>query len=354
MKKILKLQPIAIGSLPHKNVSDAMDIVRQNFSQIPFFPQLANHNPKEDMMIQFLEGFLTYKSDEKFCIDCESEEFFTSLEEFFNDYEEIIEDINSPKLEKYSITSEASSTFEDFEKIIKKTKPNFAKGQIIGAFTLAAALQTNNAQAVIFDDTLRDIVVKHLSLKALWIIKHIKEANSETVPIIFTDEPSVSQIGTSAYITIKEDDIVVMLKEISDVIKSHNSLSAIHCCGKCDWRIPIKSGVDIINFDAYSFMDNFLAYGNEVAEFLNNGGKIAWGLVPTLGDEILEKLTINDLVRKFMTGVNNLTKYGIDEKLIIDNSLITSSCGAGSLSEKYAQKAMSLIKELSEKLKEKY
>ena len=62
----------------------------------------------------------------------------------------------------------------------------------------------------------------------------------------------------------------------------------------------------------------------------------------------------NDLEEKFITGVKNLTKLGIDEKLVIDNSLITSSCGAGSLSEKYAQKAMDLINELAQKLKERF
>ena len=165
------------------------------------------------------------------------------------------------------------------------------------------------------------------------------------------DEPSVSQIGSSAYLTISENEVISMIREISDVIKSHNALSAIHCCGKCDWRIPIKTGVNIINFDAYTYGENFKAYHKEISKFLNNGGKIAWGFVPTLDGTILQKLTVDDLVQKFHNSVNYLTKNGIDEKLIIDNSLITSSCGAGGLSIKDAELAMSLVKELSDRLK---
>ncbi len=52
------------------------------------------------------------------------------------------------------------------------------------------------------------------------------------------DEPSVSQLGTSAYLTISEEEVVSMFAEISDLIKANGGISAIHCCGKCDWRIP--------------------------------------------------------------------------------------------------------------------
>ncbi len=353
MENNLKLQPIGIGSLPHKNPDEAMRVVARNFSQIPFFPQLANISKNEDMMLQFLEGLpsFSYDKSEKFVLDSESEEFLSGLEEFFADYEEIISDINSPLLEKYAITSKSSSTFDKFEQVIKENKPHYAKGQIVGAFTLCTTLKDQNGMAVIYDETLRDIVVKLLSLKVLWQIKHIKTANPDTIPIIFMDEPSVSQIGSSAYLTVSENEVISMIKEISNIIKNNGGLSAMHCCGKCDWRLPIKTGINIINFDAYAYGQNFNVYHKEILKFLNNGGKIAWGLVPTLDGAILRKLSINDLVKKFHDSVNYLTKNGINEKLIIDNSLITSSCGAGGLSIKDAELAMSLVKGLSDRLK---
>lgn len=353
MSENLKLQPLGIGSLPHSNPDDAMRVVEQNFPQIPFFPQLANISRNEDMMFQFLEGLPTFTVDysEKFILNSESEEFLLGLEEFFNDYEEIISDINSPLLEKYAITRKSSSTFEKFEQFIKENKPQYAKGQIVGPFTLCTTLNDQNSRAVIYDETLRDIIVKLLTLKVLWQIKRIKTANPDTIPIIFMDEPSVSQIGSSAYLTVSENDVISMLSEISDIIKMHGAFSSIHCCGKCDWRIPIKTGIDIINFDAYTFGQNFNVYHKEISKFLNNGGKIAWGLVPTLDGSILRNLNIDILAKKFYDSVNYLTKNGIDEKLVLDNSLITSSCGAGGLNIKDAELAMNLVKELSDKLK---
>ncbi len=352
----LKLQALAIGSLPHDNVDDAMNLVKKDFYNIPFFPQLANVSKNEDMIIQFLEGlpsFLPYNF-ENFSIDSESEKFFEDLEIFFADYEEIIENPNSEIIEKYSISENFSSAFPKFEQLIKETKPMYAKGQIVGPFTLSTTIVDKDGKCAIYDDTLREIIVKLLSLKVLWQIKHIKKANAGTVPIIFMDEPSLSQLGTSAYLTVSEKEVVGMLSEICEVIKANGGICAIHCCGKCDWTIPIKVGVDIINFDAYAFAQNLCIYSSEIKEFLLNGGKLAWGVVPTLDSAALDKINISDLISIFDDSVKYLTNKGVDEKLIIDNSLITSSCGAGSLTVNLAEKAMDLVCELSNELKKRF
>ncbi len=351
----LKLQALAIGSLPHNTVGSAMEVVKKDFSEIPFYPQLSNINRNEDMTIQFLEGLPSFlPSNESFEIDTESEKFFEDLESFFTDYEEIIADTDTEILEKYAISKEFSSTFPEFEKIIKNTKPQYAKAQIIGPFTLAAMLTDQNGINAIFDETLREIVVKLLTLKVLWQIKHIKQANSTTIPIIFMDEPTLSQLGTSAYLTISEKDVVDMLAEISEIIHQNGGISAIHCCGKCDWTILIKAKADIINFDAFAFSEHLGLFAQEIDKFLQDGGKLAWGLVPTLDVEALKNITLADLIKDFEQGIKYLTNKGIDEKLIIDNSLITSSCGAGSLSVELAQKAMDLVFELSNELRKRF
>ena len=351
----LKLQALAIGSLPHNTVESAMEVVKKDFSEIPFYPQLSNINRNEDMTIQFLEGLPSFlPSNESFEIDTESEKFFEDLESFFTDYEEIIADTDTEILEKYAISKEFSSTFPEFEKIIKNTKPQYAKAQIIGPFTLAAMLTDQNGINAIFDETLREIVVKLLTLKVLWQIKHIKQANPTTIPIIFMDEPTLSQLGTSAYLTISEKDVVDMLAEISEIIHQNGGISAIHCCGKCDWTILIKAKADIINFDAFAFSEHLGLFAQEIDKFLQDGGKLAWGLVPTLDVEALKNITLADLIKDFGQGIKYLTNKGIYEKLIIDNSLITSSCGAGSLSVELAQKAMDLVFELSNELRKRF
>lgn len=357
MAELKALECLAIGSLPHKNLDNAMKLIADCFPKIPFWAQMAKINKNEDMIIQFTEGmpsFFIEENSQKSGFNTESDEFFEELEGFFMDYEEIISDIDSDALNHYAISAEYSSTFSKFIELVNHTKPVFAKGQIVGPFTLTTTLTDNDGRCVIYDDTLKEIVIKTLSLKALWQIRQIKSTNPETTPIIFIDEPSISQLGTSAFITISQGEVTEMIKEISDLIKENGGLSAIHCCGKCDWNVPIDAGVSIINLDAYTFAQNLSVFAKKVQNFIEKGGKIAWGVVPTLDKEALETADLDLMIKKFEAAVNYLTKKGIDEKLIIENSLISPSCGAGGLTEKLAEKAMNLTKELSVSLKEKY
>ena len=349
----LKLNCLAIGSLPHDNLNKAMSLVEECFRNIPFWPQLAKVNKNEDMIIQFLENMPSFFIGKDY-LDTEYDEFFEDLEKFFMDYEEILSDVNSPALDRYEVSQEFSSSFPEFIKLIKKYKPDFAKGQIVGPFTLATTLVDKDGKCAFYDETLREIIVKTLTLKALWQIKEIKCANHDTTPIIFIDEPSISQLGTSAFVTISQDEVLAMFKEVSDVIQSAGALSAIHCCGKCDWSVPIQSGVNIINLDAYSFAQNLSLFKDDVKHFLQKGRKIAWGIVPTLDKEALEAANPEVLQQKFTDAIKFLSDKGIDEKLIIENSMISPSCGAGSLTVELAEKAMNLTNDISEILKKRY
>lgn len=358
-KSKLKLECLAIGSLPYSDLDEAMDLVKSCFSIVPFWPQLTKINKNEDMIIQFLEKMPSFFCEEesgKIYLETESDKFFEDMEQFFCDYEEIISDECDATnlLNKYAISKDYSSTFSEFLNIVNETRPYFAKGQIVGPFTLSTTLVDKSGRCAFYDDTLKEIIVKTLSLKALWQIKQIKSVSPDTIPIIFIDEPSMSQLGTSAFITISQEEVMGMIEEISHLIKMNGGMSAIHCCGKCDWSVPINSGVDIINLDAYSYSQNLSLFNKDLEKFLLEGRKIAWGVVPTLDKEALEKADLEILIDVFDKAVKYLTKKGINEKLIVDNSLITPSCGAGSLSVELALKAMNLTKQLSDNLKERY
>jgi hypothetical protein len=352
----LKLECMAIGSLPHKNPEEAMNLVKECFLDIPFWPQLTKKSKKEDMMIQYLENMPSFSLNDvgNVVLDSESDEFYSNLESFFLDYEEVVNGNDLTKLEKYGISQEYSSTFRPFLNLLNDGKYKYAKGQIVGPFTLATSLTDKNKKCAIYDETLAEIIVKTLTLKAIWQVKQMQNAALNIQPIIFIDEPSLSQIGTSAFLTISEQNVVDMLKSIVDEIHKFGGIVAIHCCGKCDWSIPIKSGIDIVNLDAVNYSKNLSLFYEDIMHLFSRGGKLAWGVVPTLDKKLLSNMSINDAVKIFEHSVNYLTEKGIDEKLIIDNSIVTPSCGAGGLTVELAEKAMQLAKELSSVLKKKY
>ena len=358
--KALTLKATAVGSLPHKNPEEAVDLIFNKFKEIPFWPQLAGVDRHEDMTVQYIQGIPGIKFDEKqskYIYDAQSDEFFTELEDFFMDYESIVNEKDFTNLEKYAITKPYTSAIPLYLEKIKNGGYSFAKCHIIGPFTWGTSLCDSEGVCAFYDETYREVLTKGLTLKAIWQIEQLKKINPEITTIMFMDEPVMSQLGTSAFITVKKEEIIEMLAEVINVIKDFGAMSAIHCCGKSDWSVLVDAGVDIINFDAFAYSKSLGAYVKDMENFLKKGGYIAWGIVPTLDKDALEKTNIEELENKFEDAVDDLVKKSkgnIERDLIIKQSFFTPSCGAGGLSMEFAQKAMSLVNEISFKLKEKY
>lgn len=346
--------PTSIGSLPHDNPEKAVELVFKYFPDIPVIGQLANVSPKEDMLSQYNEkipGIIFDETDNRWYMDQESETFFEELEEFFLDYESIVNEGNTNLLEKYAISKDYCSTLPLFLNKLKETKPAFVKGQITGPFTFGTSVVDREKKCILYDETLKEIYLKGLTLKALWLVKKFKEASPDSKPIIFMDEPTISQYGSSAFITIKKENIIGSISEITSVLQKNGVLVGIHCCGKSDWSLITESGVDILNFDGFYFGESLSLFSKEIENFLKKGGIIAWGIIPTLDVDALETVNIEILAKKFEDAKTYLVNKGVEEKLILENIIITPSCGAGSLTVEQAEKAMALTSELAAYLK---
>jgi len=308
------------------------------------------------MLSQYNEnipGIAFDEKDNRWYMDQESETFFEKLEEFFLDYESIVNDKEFDLLKKYAISEEYCSSMPFFLKKLGATKPKFVKGQITGPFTFGTSLVDREKKCIFYDETLREIAIKGLTLKALWLIKKFKEASPESTPIIFMDEPTISQYGASAFITVKKETITGVFSEITSVLRENGALVGVHCCGKTDWSLITESEIDILNFDGFYFGESLGLFSSEIENFLKKGGKIAWGIVPTLDVDALEASTVESLAMKFEEAASFLINKGIDRKLISENAFITTSCGAGSLSPEHAEKALRLTSELADFLRSK-
>jgi len=357
MKDNTSFLAATIGSLPHKDSKEAVNLVFEILKDIPVLPQLANVNRKEDMTSNLNEripGIIFDEEDNRWYMDQESETFFEELEEFYLDYESIVNEGNQELLEKYAISEKHCSAMPLFLEKLQETKPNFVKGQIIGPFTFGTSITDRDKKCIFYDETLREIMVKALTLKALWMVKKFREASPESQPIIFMDEPSVSQYGTSAFITVKKEDVVGVFKEITSILQNAGALIGIHCCGKSDWSLITESQVNILNFDGFYFAESLGLYPAEIGNFLKNGGKIAWGIVPTMDADALEASTVDSLVAKYEEAISYLLNKGFDKNLIYDSTIITPACGAGSLTVKQAERVMRLTTELADSLRVQY
>jgi len=138
-----------------------------------------------------------------------------------------------------------------------------------------------------------------------------------------------------------------------DAIHDANGLSGIHICANGDWSLALESNADILSFDAYSYFDNFILFKDAIHQFISQGRILAWGIVPTSRPEDIESETTQSLLAKWESQVDEVVSLGFSKQTIMAQSLITPSCGTGSLTLEQTQKVLTLTQELSSILKQK-
>ena len=169
--------------------------------------------------------------------------------------------------------------------------------------------------------------------------------------IVFIDEPYLAGFG-SAYTAINRQDIIQDLTELVSAIKSTGALVGVHCCGNTDWSIFTDTcGIDIINFDAFSFLDKILLYAENLKALFGRGGALCWGIAPT--QEFNAGLKPKELLKKIELGVAALEKKGLQRRIILENMLLSPACGLGTLTSDKAERIFALLAEVSGQLRQK-
>lgn len=330
-----------IGSVPYLDVDDACHRILKIFPDIPFWPQLVRRNHLEDMCIQASQGLpLLEINHEKNAIhippmgDRDSE--LTAFYEHF-----MAEDIDY-----FAVSQEYATGLYKLLELIHESPQRygpFIKGQIVGPVTLAGSVKDTTGKSALYNSEIMDTIVKGLAIKALWLV--IKMSICDKRPVIFIDEPYLSGFG-SALIPIRREEVVNSIAEIVDYLRSRtNALIGIHCCGNTDWSMIIETGVDIVSFDSFDYIDYFLLYRKEIIEFLEDFGILAWGAVPTASFN--GKETVGDLKLRLEEGLNRFSEWGIDRSAVAERSIITPACGLGTVSTDNAERICELLSSLS-------
>jgi methionine synthase II (cobalamin-independent) len=332
-----------IGSFPHKNEKEVFNLVLQNFPKIPFWPQLPKRSFLEGMVVQYSEGFPSLKLNER-----EQRVWVDTSQGFDKEVERFYQSLENRELEPFRISEDFAKgfrilkdlTLEDHRKEIE-----YIKGQITGPITFGLSLTDQERKPIFYDPTLRDILIKHLSSKAQWMEKRFNDLLPNIKTIVFFDEPSLSSYG-SAFSSLNREDVIHSLNECFDVIKG---LKGIHCCGNTDWGLLLSTGLDILSFDAYGYLKTLSLYPKELSAFLERGGILAWGIIPT--SEAILKEDAQSLIKRFKEGVKTLSKEGIDPNLL-QKAILTPSCGTASLSVPLAERVCRVTAEVSRRLRE--
>jgi hypothetical protein len=116
-----------------------------------------------------------------------------------------------------------------------------------------------------------------------------------------------------------------------------------------------------LNENAFMFVDEpglqflFSAYASSIKRFIEKGGVLVWGIVPT-GTEFFEKEGNDSLIARMESVWQTLGKKGIDIEYLLTKSQLSPAtcCLVNPDKEKTVEKAFESINRLSDVLKERY
>lgn len=327
-----------IGSVPFLDIEKTCRNILDLFPTMPFWPQFVKRSFMEDMSAQYCEGLPLVRVDEdkrtisiSTAADAEAE--LTAFYEHFlaqdTDYFAIGRN-RAPGL--YTLLEMVGQNPQKEEAL-------YIKGQSVGPVTFAAGILDTDERPLIHNTELLEAMVNGLAIKALWQVRELQKTGRK--PILFLDEPYLTGFG-SAFTSIQRHEVIQILQTVINYVRENSdALMGIHCCGNTDWPMIVEAGPDIINFDAFEFMDHFLLYPKELSGFIDNGGAIAWGIVPTAG--FTGKESVSELLERMKQGLARMCQWGITPEEISSRSLFTPACGMGSMDAGAAENVMNIL-----------
>jgi len=331
-----------IGSVPDLDVHAACLRILEACPHIPFWPQLVHRSHFENMVVQFTEGlpFIEVTGDRKALLRVPGH-MEQELLAFYDRF--LAEDVDHFALSK-TYAPGLHDMLDLIEGNPEKYGP-FIKGHTVGPVTFAAAIRDADGRNLLAYPDLSEAFVKALAIRALWQVRQLGHTGKR--PILFLDEPYLAGYG-SAFTPIQRHEVVALIREVVDYLRERSeAIIGIHCCGNTDWSMIVEAGPDILSFDAFSYLDYFFLYPGELRRFIEAGGAVAWGIVPTFG--FTGRETIESLSRRLHEALAKLHALGLDPARVARQSLLTPACGTGTMEPVAAGRVLSLLQGLSER-----
>lgn len=329
-----------IGSMPYKDPSEACRIITRFLKDIPVWPQLPNRSFKENMYAQYSEGFPGAVIEENKIYVKHAADLTRPLETLYT------ADIANDS-DKFPISPEYAAGLYEFLSL-PGISPWAVKGHVTGPVSWGLTVTDENRRSILYDDTLADAAARLLRLKASWQEKKLREISRNT--IIFVDEPYMASFG-SAFVAVSREKVIALLNEVFSGI---SGIKGIHCCGNTDWPVLLQTDTQILSFDAYNYAKSLSLYPAEVKEFLQKKkGTIAWGIIPN-ESKTLAKETIASLKDRLEEAIAPFTRNGIPFRQLLEQGLLTPSCGLASLTGEEVERVLELLTELSATIRQRH
>ncbi len=336
-----------VGSVPHKDPADLTHRLA-SLLDIPAWLQLPRRHYLENIYTQYaatLPGAFVDAEKEKAVMHTDAPDFDAQLETF---YQSVLDD----DLDHFALTRDCALGFFTLLDEFKSKPAAWVKGQVMGPISFGLTVTDQDLRASLYNEMMADALVKNMSMNSRWQVRQLKTV-AENV-ILFVDEPYMASFG-SAFISLSREQALGYMNEVYAAVHSEGALVGVHCCGNTDWGLLLASDADILNLDAYSFIENLALYPTELRTFLDRGGAVCWGIVPN-NEQILNE-TPQSLAERMRAGFKLISDRAAARGVRITaddfatRSLITPACGLGSTTVDVAERVFEVTRQMSDILK---
>ena len=310
----------SIGSLPHTDPRAAATFVLERMPRLPAAPSLPNRSGMERMVAQAAWGI-------------------GGIHVLPDGSLELADPMLDPRapLTTVGIDGEPFVGLRAFLGAVAGRRAPI-KLQLTGPVTLGIALLNLGVPAA------RAFSVAGSAVRGR--ARTLVAAAQETAPmaplVVFVDEPGLTAAMHQDF-PLEPNRTIDLVSSALATLEPH-AMTGLHCCGLADWPVVLQAGAQILSLPLDC---GAVEHAGALGAFLDGGGHIAWGAVPTNGPL---GSTPERLWQHLSAEWCALVQGGCDPVLLREQAIITPACGLALHGEAQADLVLRLTKQVARRL----
>jgi methionine synthase II (cobalamin-independent) len=309
-----------IGGLPHRDAQEAAEFVLRSM-EMPAIPSLPRRSPAEGWIAQAMVGMqgITIGQYGSISVDPSMVDPLAPI-----------------------VTDFQHDAFVGFRTFLEaaKGRTGWVKWQFVGPVTFGHALMRAGVpMSEAFESAVRCVRDR---------VEHMLHAVEEALPgcrqLVFIEESDFAELMNPGF-PIAPDTAIDLVSGALAAIET-TAVSGLHVCGLADIPSQLATGPAVLSLPVRQEVVESAGY---LTRFMERGGYIAWGVVPTSGPIIT---TAERPWRHLSKLWCELVERGVDPALLRRQAIITPECGLSSHTPAVAERVLGIAAEVATRVRD--